>query len=44
MTKQFDPNWPFPQFNEDGVQLLPPDFDKPSPPYNPFEDSEEALW
>lgn len=21
--KQYDPNWPFPQFDEDGVQLLP---------------------
>lgn len=26
MTKQFDPSWPFPQFDENGVQLLPSDF------------------
>ncbi len=27
-NKQFDPSWPFPQFDEDGVQLLPPEFDQ----------------
>jgi hypothetical protein len=27
MTEHYDPHWPFPQFNSEGVQLLPSDFD-----------------
>ena len=43
MTKQFDPNWPFPQFDEDGVQLLPAEFDpKPVAQEWPW-DIEESL-
>ncbi len=46
-TKQFDPNWPFPQFNEEGVQLFAPDYDKPSPAaptgWQLVDDMEEAL-
>jgi hypothetical protein len=26
--KQYDPNWPFPQYDENGKQLLPPDWHK----------------
>jgi hypothetical protein len=26
--KQFNPNWPFPQYDENGKQLLPPDRNK----------------
>lgn len=26
--KEFDPNWPFPQYDENGKQLLPPDWGK----------------
>ncbi len=43
MTKQFDPNWPFPQFDEEGVQLLPPDIDVPNEPYDFLADVGEAL-
>jgi hypothetical protein len=44
MTKQYDPNWPFPQFDEDGVQLLPADFDMAPPPkYKWLEEAEDAL-
>ena len=44
MTKQYDPNWPFPQFNEDGVQLLPADWDPTPTKYDPLEGAEEAPW
>lgn len=41
--KQYNPNWPFPQFDEDGVQLLPTDFDvEPVSQDYPW-DVEEAL-
>lgn len=44
MTKQFDPSWPFPQFDEDGVQLLPPDFDPATPEARDWPwDVEEGL-
>lgn len=43
ITKQFDPNWPFPQFDEEGVQLLPADIDEPSPPVDWMEEIGEAL-
>ena len=36
--KQYDPNWPFPQFDEEGVQLLPSDWD-PEPPKHVYEDA-----
>lgn len=43
MTKQYDPNWPFPQYTEDGTKLLPADFDpRPVDPEWPW-DIEEAL-
>lgn len=29
--KQYDPNWPFPQYDENGRQLLPPNWGKPQP-------------
>lgn len=30
--KEFNPNWPFPQYDEDGNRLLPTGwFDKPTP-------------
>lgn len=41
--KQYDPNWPFPQYDEDGKQLLPPDWNKKKPvptlDLNEFEDA-----
>lgn len=43
MTKQFDPHWPFPQFDEEGVQLLPPETDEPVVKDWPW-DVEEALF
>lgn len=43
-TKQFDPSWPFPQFSEEGVQLLPADWDPKPAVYDPFAEAEEALW
>jgi hypothetical protein len=44
MTKQFDPHWPFPQFDEEGVQLLPAEFD-PEPVAKDWPwDIEEALF
>lgn len=36
---QYDPTWPFPQFDEQGKQLLPADWGKKPNPY----DAEEAL-
>lgn len=45
--KEFNPNWPFPQYDEDGRQLLPPGwFDKPTPAQRAAEmldDVGEAL-
>lgn len=29
--KQYNPNWPFPQYDEDGNQLLQPDWNKRQP-------------
>ena len=29
--KQYDPAWPFPQFDEQGKQLLPADWNKKQP-------------
>jgi hypothetical protein len=28
MSKEYDPNWPFPQYDEDGKQLLPANWNK----------------
>lgn len=44
MTKQYDPNWPFPQYDEEGNQLLPEDWDsKPKAEHEWPWDIEEAL-
>jgi hypothetical protein len=43
-TKQFDPNWPFPQFNEDGVQLFAPGYDEPAPKVALYEEFGEAPF
>lgn len=40
---EHDPHWPFPQFDEDGKQLLPPDWGKRQPKPNPLGDAEDAL-
>jgi hypothetical protein len=37
--KQYDPHWPFPQFDEKGQQLLPP----PVPKNEWLKTAEEAL-
>lgn len=43
--KQYDPNWPFPQFDEDGKQLLPADWSKRQPkPKVDLEDCEDAPF
>lgn len=40
--KQYDPHWPFPQFDEKGQQLLPAPV--PKPPKNEWlKTAEEAL-
>lgn len=39
--KQFNPMWPFPQYDEEGKQLLPPKQPKEHKPAYP--DAEEAL-
>lgn len=41
--KQYDPNWPFPQFDENGKQLLPPKAPRQSAYERACEDAEEAL-
>lgn len=42
---EYDPNWPFPQFDEDGKQLLPPDWNKRQPKTAPdMSDCEDALF
>ena len=40
--KQYDPNWPFPQHDENGKQLLPPPAPKVKKPAYP--EGEEAPW
>lgn len=40
--KQFDPHWPFPQFDEDGVQLMPSETHR-AVPVDLYEDFGEAL-
>lgn len=43
--KQYDPNWPFPQFDEDGKQLLPPNWNKCQPNLKvDLEDCEDAPF
>lgn len=43
--KQYDPNWPFPQFDENGKQLLPPNWNKRQPkPKVDLEDCEDAPF
>jgi hypothetical protein len=44
--KQYNPAWPFPQFDEQGKQLLPADWNQRQPkpkPYDAVRDVEEAL-
>ena len=42
-TKHFDPFWPFPQYTEEGVQLLPEDFMDQETVLEMIEDVGEAL-
>lgn len=45
--KEYDPSWPFPQYDEDGKQLLPPDWGKRQrkpKPYDALEGCEEAPF
>lgn len=41
----YDPHWPFPQYDEHGKQLLPPDWNKRQPKQDNYypTDAEEAL-
>lgn len=42
--KQYDPTWPFPQYDEHGKQLLPVDWNKRQPKQRvDLSDAEEAL-
>ena len=42
--KEYNPHWPFPQFDDNGKQLLPPDWNKRQPKPSPYpEDIEDAL-
>lgn len=41
--KQYDPNWPFPQYDENGKQLLPPNWNKRQPKVD-LEDCEDAPF
>jgi hypothetical protein len=41
---EYDPNWPFPQFDESGHRLLPPDWGKRQPKPNPTEGVEDAPF
>lgn len=43
MSKQYDPYWPFPQYDENGKQLLPPPAPKQKKPAYP-EGAEEAPF
>lgn len=45
MTPRYDPNWPFPQFDENGKQLLPPGWNKRQPKrQDDLSDLEDAPW
>ena len=41
--KQYDHNWPFPQFDENGKQLLPPKAPQQSAYERACDGAEEAL-
>lgn len=42
--KEYDPAWPFPQYDEQGRQLLPADWNKRKPkPKVDLSEYEEAL-
>lgn len=42
---EHDPQWPFPQFDEQGKQLLPPDWNERQPKHQAdLSDLEEAPW
>jgi len=44
VKKQYDPHWPFPQYDEQGKQLMPPGWNKKQPkPRVDLSDVEEAL-
>jgi len=43
MQKQYDPSWPFPQYDEEGKQLLPENFGKKQPINHYPDDLEESL-
>lgn len=41
--KQFDPKWPFPQYDEEGKQLWPKEWEKKQPVDNVPWDVEECM-
>jgi hypothetical protein len=41
--KQYDPNWPFPQYDENGKQLLPPKEPRKTAYERAAENAEEAM-
>lgn len=43
MSKQYNPYWPFPQYDENGKQLLPPPEPRKSAYERVSEEAEEAL-
>ena len=43
--KEYNPYWPFPQFDSNGKQLLPPDWNKRQPKQEPdFSDLDDAPF
>lgn len=43
-VKQYDPSWPFPQYDEQGKQLLPPPVKQQPKRAVDLSDCEEAPW
>lgn len=44
MSKQYNPHWPFPQYDENGKQLLPPKEPRKSVYERACETAEDAPW
>lgn len=40
---EYDPNWPFPQYDENGKQLFPPNWNQRQQKRHDLDDFEDAL-